>query len=219
MLKKITRSIVIALLVSACKSGTGADPNDTPPVTEDSFDTNTLFSNYTHYSDGSEGWQIANGVLTSTGSADQSVLVRNGVTMTNGWVEAVSDRADDGGLVLRFASPTNYYLLAFRDDSAPEPRGQRNLAIYHHVGLAYDEIWNTDITWARGTARTIRFEADGPTLRVYVDSVAIGAVTPSPQNNDQSPYAGPGGVGVRASGLSQAWASTFQTLRWHVVTP
>jgi hypothetical protein len=185
---------------------------------EDTFDRNTL-ARYTGYTDGGEHWRVLGGSLVGTGPAVQSVLVRNGREMADGWVEAVSPRADDGGLVLRFASPRDYYLLAFRDDAAPPPRGEHNLALYHHVGTAYHELWHADVRWRRGTTHTVRFEARGPRLRAYFDGALAGEVTPSPAANDPAPSEAPGGFGVRSYGADTGWVNKFAVFRWRGRAP
>jgi len=212
MLRTAALASAALLVLVACKSSTDPDSQ-----TEDTFDSNTI-DRYTTYSDGPSTWVFNKGTLVGTGPSNQAVLIRNGVSMTNGWVEAVTSRADDGGLVLRFQSGTNYYMLAFRDDAAPSPRGVENLAVYHHVPGAYHEMWVKNVTWTRGTSHTIRFEAAGDKLRVYFDGVLQVELTPAPTINDPAPYLGPGGVGVRNYGIDTSWISYFDTFRWHVVS-
>ncbi|HWK88783.1 MAG TPA: hypothetical protein VNP72_02275 [Longimicrobium sp.] len=217
MTKCFATSLLLALtLMAACKGSTDPDP-DPDPTTEDSFTTNTL-DQYTGYSlSGSGGpgtWTIAGGNLTGTGPANQSVLIRSGTSMTNGWVETVTSHADDGGLVLRFSSPDNYYLLALRDDSAPAPLATQNLSVYHHSGTAYNEMWRSDVVWPRGTARRFRFEAQGSLLRVYMDGSLQVELTAAPAINDPTPYVGPGLIGVRNYGASGGWMATYGELRW-----
>lgn len=197
-------------------SGMRAHPSDGggAAVGEDRFDTEASLERYQPYSDGAEKWTVLGGSLLGIGPADQSVLIRRDVTMANGWVEAVSPRADDGGLVLRFRAPDDYYLLAFRDDAAPEPRGAFNLALYHHVGREYHEIRRAEIRWTRGTSRTIRFEAEGARFRAYVDGEPVMDVVPTPLSNDPAPATGPGGVGVRNYGADPRWITKISTFRW-----
>jgi hypothetical protein len=182
----------------------------------DPFDKDDVASSYTAYADGgAPRWVIANGRLEGVGPADQAVLIRKHVSFADGWVEAKSTRADDGGLVLRFQGANDYYLLAFRDDAAPIPRGTLNLAMYHHVNGEYDEMWRDGVYWARGTTHTIRFEAHGDSLKAFFDGELRGAIAPSPQTNDPFPYTGAGGVGVRQYGGDSTWISTFESFRWH----
>lgn len=203
-------ALVSVLALASCKkSSTGSSG-----TSGDSFSTNTLAS-YSSYSDGGANWTIAGGQLVGTGPANQSVLVRSGVSFTDGWVEAVSPGADDGGLVLRFRNSSDYYLLAFRDDAAPDPRGVYNLAMYHHNGPDYDQMWVGNVSWPRGSVHTVRFEAEGQVLRVYFDGVMQTELIPSPPVNDPVPYYGEGGIGIRHYGATAGWVSTFDEFRWH----
>lgn len=174
---------------------------------EDSFATDSLHQ-YEQASEGTAGsWQVSGGRLTATGPAIQSVLVRRDPGFADGYVEAVATRADDGGLVLRYTSERAYYLLAFRDDAAPHPRGELNLALYRRVGDRFAEMAQQDVRWARGTARTIRFQADGAVLRAFVDGEPVLEVT------DPRPLSG-GRVGLRHYGADKRWITTFDAFRW-----
>lgn len=206
----------LTVLFAACASNsTGPGPaHGTDP-----FDHNTLPS-YTAFTDGGvTNWAIGGGELVGSGVSDQGVLLRGGTTFTDGWVETASTRADDGGLVLRFAGPTNYYLLAFRDDSAEVPRGAQNLAVYHRDGSAYNEMWNGNLGWPRGSRHTIRFEAAGSKLRVYFDGAQQVELSPTPGINDPHPYFGAGGVGVRHFGFTQPWTTRLESFTWQSTDP
>jgi hypothetical protein len=199
-------SAAALLAFAACSGKSPLDP----------FDRDDLASSYDAYADaGNPRWVIANGRLEGVGPANQAVLIRKGVSFKDGWVEAQSTRADDGGLVLRFQNPNDYYLLAFRDDSAPSPRGTLNLAMYHHTGGQYNEMWREDVYWPRGTRHTIRFEAKADTMRAWFDGQMRGEIELSFLRNDFLPYLGPGGVGVRQYGGDSTWISTFDSFRWH----
>jgi hypothetical protein len=199
--------------LAACSHSNG--PGPVSGRYEDRFDTNSLTS-YATYSDQGASWVISGGALFGVGPAIQSVLIRRGLTRPDAWVETVSARADDGGLVLRFQDPLHYYLLAFRDDAAPSPRGRENLAVYHHVGLAYHQLWTGNVKWTRGTAHTIRFQAAGDRLRVYYDGALAVELLPSPAINDPAPYTGSGGMGLRHYGTDATWITSFNTFRWHL---
>ncbi|HEV7591187.1 MAG TPA: hypothetical protein VGO40_23955 [Longimicrobium sp.] len=217
MSRASTIAALALLALGACShSPTATPPGPQPDWEEDSFTTPSLVS-YAPYADGGGyNWSIQNGTLVASGPAFQAVLTRVGLQMTNGWVETVSSRADDGGLVLRFQSGSNYYLLAFRDDAAPIPRGSENLAVYHHEGTAYDQMWVKNVDWARGTSHTIRFEAADDRLRVYFDGVQQVELTPSPAINDHAPYTGAGSLGLRHYGADATWITSFDTFRWHI---
>ena len=194
------------------------EPEPEPGDGEDRFDGPDLEA-YTEFSDGGESWRLAGGSLLATGPAIQSVLVRNRLQIADGWVETESARADDGGLVLRFRAEDEYYLLAFRDDAAPAPRGTYNLAMYHKYGGEYRELWRADVRWPRGTSHAVRFEADGPFLRAWFDGRLVGQVTSSPEVNDPRPYRGWGRVGLRHYGSDATWVTKFTTFRWHDANP
>jgi len=187
------------------------DPTNDPG--RDDFSRNTL-PLYRQRSDGGSHWAILDGTLVATGPAIQSVLLRKGARFADGWVETVSSRADDGGLVLRARENGDYYLLAFRDDQAPEPRGSLNLALYHHVGAEYREMWREDLPWPRGSRHTIRLEAEGAWLRVFWDREQRAVVPAESRSNDPAPYIGPGRAGLRHYGATPAWITSFDSFRW-----
>jgi hypothetical protein len=174
---------------------------------EDSFDDPSL-GRYTAHTIKGSFWSVRAGVLTARGPAIQSVLIRDDVRFADGYVEAASNRADDGGLVLRFVDENNYYLLTFRDDQAPWPRDRQNLAVYRRIGDEFREMWNTDVDWRRGTVRTIRFQARAERLSVFVDGKLILAVY------DRDPPLGAGRVGVRHYGADASWVTRFHAFRW-----
>lgn len=209
------RAPLAAVVLSSCLPfglGTGAEGS------EDTFRRSSLDA-YTAYTERGADWRIQDGSLIGRGPAIQSVLVRDGFRMRDGWVEAVSARADDGGLVLRFRGPEDYYLLTFRDDAAPSPRGRENLAVYHRVRGAYRQLWVRDVPWPRGAERTIRFEADDTVLRVHFAGEVVGELKPARAVNDPSPHFGPGGIGVRHYGADASWVTRFEAFRWRSADP
>ena len=206
---RILRVLAAGVLAAACNGST--DPEPRPNSGEDSFSRNTLAA-YENVALGQTGtWRIAGGVLTATGPAIQNVLVRQDASFADGYVETVTSRADDGGLVLRFTSESRYYLLAFRDDEAPGPRGNLNLAVYRRAEGDFREIARTDVNWPRGTSRRVRFEAAGDLLRVYVDGQLVDDV------RDPQPLAA-GRVGVRHYGDDDTWITRFDSFRWRAAS-
>ncbi len=140
-------------------------------IGQDAFETNT-FSLYTQQADMSADWGIIGGVMTAQGAASQqSQFIRSDVTFQDGWVEAEIDRADEGGLVLRFRDRMNFVLLAIRDDGSL--LGGRNLEIYRRVNGRFDLLAERDLSWSRGTVKTVRFEAVGGVLRGYMDGSLV----------------------------------------------
>ena len=171
---------------------------------EDTFDTDST-SQYTQVADANATWAIASGELTATGGT-QAKFIRNGTSYTDVVIEADINTAGDGGLVLRFVNSSNYYLLVLCDDSGTAP--SQNIRIFKRVGGAYTQLAQADISWARGTSKTIRFRAAGTALTAFVDGQQVASAT-------DSAHAGPGGVGLRnhAGGGN---VSKFQAFRWNI---
>ena len=214
-----TPAAVNAAILGAASTGKVSDPgvgspnrllfvdggSGTPPSgNEDPFDTNTL-GGYTIYNTPG-AWSISGGFLNAGPSAVQSVVIRNGVTIADGYVETETDQASDGGLVLRFQSNGNYYLLAIRDDSR---FGYANLEMYRASGGSFTRIAGPlDLSFARGVNRTVRFEASGSTLKAYLDGAVVLQAT-------DATYAS-GGVGLRHDNTrgEANITSRFHVLRW-----
>ncbi len=181
------------------------DPG-TPPSSgdQDQFDSNTL-GQYTIYNTPG-AWSISGGYLHASSAAQQSVVIRNGQTMGNGWVETETDEVTDGGLVLRFQSSGSYYLLAIRDDSR---WGNLNLDIFRAQGGTFTHIAGpVDVSFPAGVRATVRFEASGSTLKAYLNGVQQLSVT-------DATYAS-GGFGLRHNGIlgEPDVTSRFDLVRW-----
>lgn len=169
----------------------------------DLFDTDTT-SLYTQYADTAGTWAISGGELVATGGG-HTVFIRNGTSYTDVAIEADINYIYDGGLVLRFIDNSNYYLAVLGDDSGSAPT--QNVRIYKRVSGAFTQLGSSvDIVWTRGVSKTVRFQAVGTTLQVFVDGVSQLSVT-------DSAIAGPGGVGMRNSSSQQ---SKFQAFRWGI---
>lgn len=196
-----------ALLLACGDGGNPVEPDG--PRGEDDFSGNSL-SRYTTTSSDGDPWTVRGGMLVGDGRGIQAVLIRNNTALEAGWVETRTSYADDGGLVLGYLDKDNYYLLAMRDDQAPFPRGQQNLAVFQRIDGEFQELWSTDVGWPRGTARTLRFEmvAGGGRLRVLMDGelMAEGPVQPN----------GGTGFGLRHYGIDDSWESRFDFLRWEI---
>ncbi|MBC7162689.1 MAG: hypothetical protein H5U26_11375 [Immundisolibacter sp.] len=171
---------------------------------EDTFDTDST-SQYTQVADANATWAIASGELTATGGT-QAKFIRNGTSYTDVVIEADINTAGDGGLVLRFVNSSNYYLLALYDDSGAAP--SQNIRIFKRVGGAYTQLAQANISWARGTSKTIRFRAAGTALTAFVDGQQVASAT-------DSAHAGPGGVGLR-NNAGGGNVSKFQAFRWNI---
>lgn len=204
--------VLSATLLGGCQGTTessGSDPNRG----SDEFDAPS-FSNYTMPTQGGANWLILDGYLIGRGEVSQSLLMRTGVSFADGWVEAQSSSADDGGLIFRFQNANDYYVLAFRDDAAIYPLRVNSLALYHFTGGEFHRFWIFDPEWRRGTTQTIRIEAAGPVLRVILNGVLLDEVVPSPANGDPAPYQGAGRIGVRHNGLDGTWTTRVDRLSW-----
>lgn len=171
----------------------------------DDFDANTLGSYTAHAGAGT--WAISNGVLTGSGASGNALLTRNGVSLADGWVETLTNHAEDAGLVLRLQGDGRYYLLAIRDDVWPYPYAGRNLELFRMGGVFAVPLRQYGLAWAPGTWPTIRFQAVGSTLSVYVDGRLIFTA-------EDAGIPGPGGLGVRHRGADAASTNRFLSLRW-----
>lgn len=189
-------------VLTGCSSSTGSDG-----AGSDSFNGNSI-GKYQAFTNGGGSWAVANGALSGRGTAEHSVLVRKGTRMQTGWVEARSDMADDGGLVLRFVDNENYVLLAFRDDAQSSWFYGNNLALYTRVEGDFDEIASLNVTWPRGTMHTVRLEAGDGELLIYFDGTLLRSV-PMPADTPAE-----GLVGVRHYGEDPSWTTRIDQLRW-----
>jgi hypothetical protein len=178
---------------------------------EESFRSQAL-PRFTQHATVRAAWRAADGVLEASGAGEQSVLIRDGSVVEDGWVEVRSDHADEGGLVLRFVDNDDYYLLAFRDDGSL--LGGRNVEFFRRRAGHFQILtpgYGKDIAWPRGVERTVRFEAVENVLRVYVDGMLVDAVT------DPEPIMQPGSVGLRYHDVPEAPGTDFtryRSLRW-----
>lgn len=189
-----------ALSLAACATATEGSR-----VREDSFDNVTLRDYVIHNSP--TAWAVANGHLVGGPGAEQSVVIRKGSVMRDGWVETETDWASDGGLVLRFQGPDHYYLLAIRDDTY---FGWANLEVYRALpGNVFERLdMPKDVSFPRGKRARVRFEASGNRLRAYLNNEVVLQVV-------DDTYA-TGGFGLRhdnTRGIPNL-TSRFDLLRW-----
>lgn len=170
----------------------------------DNFYNNTIAS-YTRYNT-TGTWSSSSGKLVADSSAKQALIIRNHLSFSDGWVETVTSQTPDGGLVLRMQDSANYYFLAIRDDTR---YGHANIHIYDVVaGIATEISPQLDITWSANAQKTVRFEASGTTLSVYVDGVLVEQVTDSSFST--------GRAGLRANSASgENLTSRFELFRWY----
>ena len=179
----------------------GLSAGGDPP--EDTFDVDST-AQYTQYSGSPATWVISGGELVATGGS-QSVFIRNGTSYADVAIEADINHAHNGGLVLRFTDVNNYYVLILSDDSGADPA--KNVDLFKRVAGTFTRLTSANITWARGTSKTIRFHAVGTTLSANVGGVQVLTTT-------DSSHAGPGGVGLRNS--DAGGQSKYQAFRWNI---
>jgi len=172
----------------------------------DDFRANSLGSYTAHPGPGGT-WTMGDGVLVGSGASGDALLVRNDVSLRDGWVETVTAHAEDAGLVLRLQGDGRYYLLAIRDDSWPYPFAGRNLELFRVSGGSATPLRQHALGWPRGTRATIRLQAVGSTLSVYVDGRLAFSL-------EDAVIPGPGGLGVRHRGADAAATDRFLSLRW-----
>jgi hypothetical protein len=185
--------------LAGCKSSTDGSSVKTDPFTSGALGAYTIYNT-------PQAWSIVDGHLAAGTAARQSVVIRKGATLADGWVETQTDHAVDGGLVLRFQSGGNYYLLAIRDDSW---FGYANLEIYRVVGGEFTRIGGpADVSFTGVEPGTFRFEAAGTTLTAYMNGLAVLQVSDAAYRS--------GGFGLRHDNTRE-WpeiTSRFDLLRW-----
>lgn len=197
----MTGAAALLLALGACKAG-----NDLRVEGGDDFSAPSL-DHYVAVPD-SARWSETNGQLVAVGPADDYLLLNSGVALTDGYIEAESSRADDGGLVLKYTD-NGYYVLAFHDDGSPLG-GTQNLSIRRVVLGDETPLWSGDVAWPRGTAHTLRFAAQGSTLSVSFDGTLAGQVS------DAAAASSTGFVGFRHNGPTASWVSTWNRYLFHV---
>ena len=133
---------------------------------EDTFAVDSTAS-YTQYAGAPATWAVSGGELVATGGS-HALFIRNATSYSNAVVETDVNWAHDGGLILRFIDNSNYYTLVLYDDSGSSPTS--NVRIFKRVSGVFTALDpGTNITWPRGTSITAKFEANGSTLKSYVN--------------------------------------------------
>ncbi|HBX22678.1 MAG TPA: hypothetical protein DEF34_03420 [Desulfotomaculum sp.] len=155
------------------------------PVWQDLFDAD-LLAKYTSGGDTPATWAVSGGVLTGTGGT-QATLIKNDLLLQDVEIEVNIDQADNGGVIARYQDSSNYYLLTLSDDSSS--LASQNLRLFKRVGGAFAQLGVADVTWTRGTVKTVKFTLHGSRLEVWFDGTKIVSVT-------DSAFTG-GGVGLR----------------------
>ena len=166
---------------------------------------------FDHYSDGGFPWTMSGDSLKAQGFGPQSVLIRKDSSFVDGWVDASTDHADDGGLVLRFLDSDHYYMLAIRDDLALFPKSIANLELYEHNGPgpdAFQPFDAMDLAWPPFTNHRIRFAVTGNVFSVYMDGVLLWTRERSPA------FVGGKRFGLRHYGLSFVDRDFYVNFAW-----
>lgn len=173
-------------------------------VDDFSSDTRSLYAMYKVHGDPVPS--ISGGVLTITAntSGEEVAYVRTDTSILDGYVESDIDYAPDSGLVGRFVNYSNYYLLTTCDDSGSNP--SNNIRIFKCVSGAYNQLGSADITWTRGSQKTIRLSFSGSSIKAIVDGAEVISVT-------DTGISAAGKIGVRANGTSGT-QNRFNELRW-----
>lgn len=184
----------------------GAPASSVPVSGVDDFNSDTRSLYVMYKADGDPVPSISGGVLTITASTsgEEAAYVRTDTSILDGYVESDIDYAPDSGLVGRFVDYLNYYLLTACDDSGSNPSS--NLRLFKRVSGTYTQLGSADITWPRGTQKTIRLQFSVSSIKALVDGVEVISVT-------DTGATGAGRIGVRANG-SAGTQNKYNALRW-----
>jgi hypothetical protein len=203
MFDTIRRSLLTCSLSTLALAGCSFLGGD-PVVHTDPFTQNTLDRYVIHNTP--QAWSIRDGYLTADTAARQSVVIRAGEVMSNGWVETETDSTGDGGLVLRFSNGGDYYLMAVRDDSH---FGWANVELYRAEDGEFTVIAGPlDVLFPVGERNIFRFEASGSQLTGYMNGVPVIRAVDTAYTV--------GGFGLRHDN-TRVWpgvTSRFDLLRW-----
>lgn len=138
-------------------------------IWQDLFDTDQL-KEYTSGGDSPAAWAVSGGKLTGTGGS-QATLIKDDLMLQDCKIIINSDQADDGGIIARYQDNNNYYVLALSDDSGSQPAS--NLALYKRVAGTFTYLVSANVTWTRGTSKTIMFALYGSRLEAWFDGVKV----------------------------------------------
>ena len=143
----------------------------------------------------------SNGKIVSrqTSISAQSSFVNANFIAANCFAEVTMTTAQDAGLILRFQDQNNFYVATICDDSGSTPT--TNIRLFKRVG-GFGSLGSANLTWARGTLKTIRFTATGTALEVLVDGTSVISTTDSQFSS--------GKIGLRSSALQDDEFSTFR---------
>lgn len=180
--------------------------NTAPSSGVDDFNSDTSSLYVMYKAGGNPVPSISGGVLTITASTggEEAAYVRTGTSILDGYVESDIDYAPDSGLVGRFVDYSNYYLLTACDDSGSNPSD--NIRLFKRVSGVYTQLGSANITWSRGSQKTIRLQFSGSSIKGIVDGAEVISVT-------DTGISAAGNIGVRANGTSGT-QNKYNELRW-----
>ncbi len=144
------------------------------------FSVPATISQFTSYQSASgTTWAIAGGALSASGgSSNQTFLLCDALSFTDGYVEATMTRADQAGVAIRGASASSAYLLACRDGSSLG--AQNTVELYKVVSGTFTSISGTQsVTWVRGAEKRFGLRVNGTAIDVVVDGATIYSTTDS----------------------------------------
>jgi hypothetical protein len=189
--------------VSGSNGGTIPGYTVQPDPYLDNFPINTS-ANYTNtfLSSGSAGtatFDTANSRLVFSGGTNAALLYPS-LSFRDGYVECITDRADQAGIGLRWSNASNGYFLLIRDDQGSAP--QQTIQLWKNVAGVKTQIGaSTSIVFQRNakganTYHLIHFEIVGTTIMVNFDGTQVISTT------DNS-LAGPGSAFLIENGTGR----------------
>lgn len=139
----------------------------------DNFSTNTI-ANYGQTADTSTTWTISGGGISVSGGL-QSLLYHSAVSTVNARVSVTTGNAYDAGLALRVNGNTHYLLAISSEAYTPSPQVAR---IYKRISGTYTDLTGAiSITWPSGITKLVEFEAQGSSLRAYLEGALIASIS------------------------------------------
>jgi hypothetical protein len=141
----------------------------------DDFTTNTSASYTSAANDGGGpgtwNFDTANARVIESGGND-AAFTYTGLSYTNGYVEVVSDQADNASIVFRRSDNNNTYICYFNDNSSTTNTSLVYLYVIQNGG--YAQVGPTvTINFSRGTTHTIRLMVCYRSAAVFFDGQLI----------------------------------------------
>ena len=180
-----------------------------PSPVLDVFTTNTS-ANYTNttFGAGGETWTFdtANSRLIGAGSSSANNYYQNNLTtLSDGYIEADFDTADNSGLACRILGGGSLYALYLYDNQATTYGFSNKYYLYAVSGYSFYLLSSGTITFTRGHVYRFRLSTIGTTISVTQDGQQICSVS-------DSHVGGTGKVGLLGSGALQCYSIRIQPL-------